>query len=377
MCSEVCKWRRNKDTEDWDYKQAPTVFQKFHETVCKIQNVDPSTGDVLTNSSPQLFSSVASEIKIADTEDWTPISEVIPYNGEKVTVIDAIQYNGEPIVLARLAVLNDVVDRFYISEGTHYHSGVKKDEFFKDINAQLFEPFKDKIHWVVHDMSEIDELDHWKREKSGRNALQPAIREDFNNGEVSHPFVVINADADEIPDPKDIASFQPGQKYHVAAISSMTFFRMKYFFYNLNWKATSDWTSAHTIPGHLALKDFDDFSFTRKDRIVNWVAAKINGGYHMSFFMDLSGIRKKLETYAHQEHNNDELKSDEWILDRISTGSEFFGGSMLTFEHWDYKNAPLPLQKFHENLCKEQGVDSITGKIVGSSRKVSEEIMPR
>lgn len=47
----------------------------------------------------------------------------------------SIMYNGEPIVPVRLATLNYVVDRFYIIEGTHSHSGMKKEGLFKDLNA--------------------------------------------------------------------------------------------------------------------------------------------------------------------------------------------------------------------------------------------------
>jgi beta-1,4-mannosyl-glycoprotein beta-1,4-N-acetylglucosaminyltransferase len=367
---EPCVWkRRNADIEHWDYKQAPAMLQKFHETVCKIQNVDPSTGDLLTDSIPQPFSSVASEIQISDTDDWTPILNDIPYKGQNVTVIDAIQYNGEPIVLVRLATLNDVVDRFYLSEGTHFHSGAKKEKFYKDINSHLFEPYKDKIHWIVHDMSSFEEGDNWGREKAGRKALQPAIREDFENGEISHPFVVINADADEIPDPQDIANFQPGQELHVAAISSMAYFNMSFFYYNLNWKKGS-WQSAHTIPGHLVLKGFDDFNFSRKDRIVNWVGAKIQRGYHMSYFMDVAGIKNKLESFAHQEYNLDTFKTQDHILKCISKGEDLIGRRGHDFQHWDYKQAPIPLQKFHEETCQKQGVDSATGDMIRSSKSL-------
>ena len=362
---EPCTWKRcNQDLEHWDYKQAPAALQKLHEAVCKIQNVDPSTGDLLSDSSPKAFSSVAGEIQVAATNDWTPISDDILYNGQHVTVIDATLYNGEAIALARLAALNDVVDRFYISEGTHTFSGVKKEKLYKDINSHLFEPFKDKIRWVVHDMSGVDKANNWGREFSGRKSLQPAIREDFERGEVSHPFVVVNTDVDEIPEPKDIADFQPGKKYHTTAITSMIVFEMNAFYYNLNWKATRPWTLAHTIPGHLALKGFEDFQFTRMDRHVNWAAAKIPRGYHMSFFMDAAGIRNKLESYSHQEKNIDQFKSDDYLLEKISTGNDLFGRAQV-FHHWDYKQVPISLQNFHEEVCQKQGVDPVTGVALG------------
>ena len=71
----------------------------------------------------------------------------------RVMVVDSFMYTGEPIVLVRLATLNDVVDLFSIIEGTMTHSGVKKEVFFKDLNADVFERYKDKIHWVIFNMA--------------------------------------------------------------------------------------------------------------------------------------------------------------------------------------------------------------------------------
>ena len=374
-----CTWKRcnQNNIEHWDYKQAPVMLQKFHEVVCKMQNVDPSTGNVLSASSPTVtaFSSdVVSEFRRAQIDDWTStgVTEV-PHNGEKVTVVDAFQYCGEEVVIARLATLYDIVDRFYICEGTHFFSGGEKDKLFKDINEHLFEPYKKKIQWVVHNMSEVNVDDNWGREMAGRRAPQAVIREDFDKGEIKHPFVVINSDVDEIPEPRDIRDFQPGRKYHAAAISSIMVFHMKFFYYNLNWKLEEPWRRAQTIPGHLALSEFGDFQFLREDRIVNWVAAKVPGGYHMSFFMDMKGIRKKLETFSHQEHNKDELKSEDHIIHCITTGADIIKRRNVIYNHWDYKQAPLPLQQLHESVCKKQGVDPLNGTLLSSTDIVNEK----
>ena len=103
----------------------------------------------------------------------------------RVMVVDSFMHVGEPIVPVRLATLNDVVDRFYIIEGTMTHSGVKKEAFFKDLNADVFERKKDKIHWVIFDMAK-NNMDssgqQWVRLTAAHSASMPAAKEDFWKG---------------------------------------------------------------------------------------------------------------------------------------------------------------------------------------------------
>ena len=357
---EGCKWKRcNLDLKQWDYKQAPVSLQRFHELICKVQNVDPATGIILTDdSNREAFSNVVRDIESDDSKDWESVAGDLPYADDKVTIVDSLQYNGEPIVFARLATLYDVVDRFYISEGTHTFAGNKKDKLYKDLNAHLFGPYEDKIHWIVYDMSDFHEDNIWGRERGGRTSTLPKIREDLDKGEITHPFVIINMDVDEIPEPMDIAAFQPGKKYHDAAISSIIVFEMHFFYYNLNWKKDEIWTLAHTVPGHLAVM-FNNLDFFRMDGMVNWVGAKVKGGYHMSFFLTVDEIRRKIESFSHQEYNKEEFKTDEHIMKCISTGHDLFDRGPVDYEEWDYRQAPLPLQKFHEEIYQKQNVGTL------------------
>ena len=360
---EECQWKRcNLKIKAWDYKQAAASLQRFHELICELQNVDPATG-ILSNDSTSRneFSSFVGDMKdIGDSKDWESIAEV-PYAGDKVTVVDSVQYNGEPILLARLATLYDTVDRFYISEGTHTHAGDKKDKLFKDINAHLFEPYKDKIHWVVFDMSDLEEIkDHWWRENQSRQSTIPKIREDFDKGAIAHPFVVLSMDVDEIPEPRHIAAFQPGQKYHEVAISSLITFSMNFFYFNLNWKLKREWSHPLSVPGHMVLSStMSNVSFLRNEDLARFVGATLEGGYHMSFFLTLEEIKRKIESFVHQEFNKDEFKTDEHIKQCLLTGQDLFKREGYILEHWDYRQAPLPLQKLHKEVCQSQNVDPL------------------
>ena len=294
--------------------------------------------------------------------EWTSHENLNP----RVMVVDSIMYNGEPIVPVRLATLNDVVDRFYIIEGTTSFSGVKKEALFKDLNADIFEEYKDKIHWVIFDYEKYKiDLDgqQWVREGATRSASIPAMKDDLKKGIISNPFVVINTDADEFPDPKDIQNFQPGMKYHGLVTTSPVLLNMTDFYYNLNWAANSGWSKGHTLPGHMVLNGYP-MNALRTNRKRRMASGWINGGYHMSYFFDADGIRLKLESFSHQEMNKSKFKTDEHIEMCVSTGKDLFNRRGFNRIKWDYTQAPVPLQKFHEEICKKQKVDPFTGNLL-------------
>ena len=65
-------------------------------------------------------------------------------------VFDCFSYNGDGIVALRLQTMAPVVDRFVIIESRETHSGlVKKDKLWKDVHADVFAPFADKIEWII------------------------------------------------------------------------------------------------------------------------------------------------------------------------------------------------------------------------------------
>eukprot|EP00578_Thalassiosira_sp_NH16_P001470 CAMPEP_0181139332 /NCGR_PEP_ID=MMETSP1071-20121207/34726_1 /TAXON_ID=35127 /ORGANISM="Thalassiosira sp., Strain NH16" /LENGTH=665 /DNA_ID=CAMNT_0023226233 /DNA_START=100 /DNA_END=2097 /DNA_ORIENTATION=- len=365
MCvsrNDSCLWKGAVDADvvHWDYTQTPGAIQKFHEKICNIQSVDPATGSAAPGSvSPEQRANIINSIKEIKQESWNSSGNLPP----RVMVVDSIMYNGEPIVPTRLATLNEVVDRFYISEGTHSFSGIKKDALFKDMNAHIFEPYAGKIHWVVNDLSEFSQRDHWGRERSGRTISAAAMKEDLEEGIISLPFVIINTDADEIPHPNDIEDFQPGKKYHDLVTNTIVVFAMNDFYYNLNWISEHVWTAGHTLPGDKVMSGLS-MNGGRSDRLMKWVATQIQGGYHMSYFLDFDGIRHKLNTFPHQELNREHFKSDEHIQMCVSTGHDLYNRHRQNRIKWDYKQAPLPLQKFHEEICKRQNIDPSTAAVI-------------
>merc|ERR1719445_2106977 len=125
-------------------------------------------------------------------------------NKINITVVDSFMYNGEPVIPIRLELLYNVVDHFYIVEGSTTFSGKVKEELFKDINADDFKPYEDKISWIVVDDPPNSNFDSWQREYYQRNCTTQEIKLGLDKGIISKPFVIIATDADEIPNPKVI-----------------------------------------------------------------------------------------------------------------------------------------------------------------------------
>ena len=112
-------------------------------------------------------------------------------------IYDYVLYNGEPIIEFRLKYLNDYVDRFIIVESIYTHSGIKKDNFYFNINKDIFEEYKHKIffHPINNLPSEKDILnirrnnllydnkDSWISEIYQRDYIQKIFNNYMETGE--------------------------------------------------------------------------------------------------------------------------------------------------------------------------------------------------
>ena len=49
-----------------------------------------------------------------------------------------------------------------------------------------------------------------------------------------------------------------------------------------------------------------------------------NGGWHLSYWGNVEQIRYKIETFAHQELNQDQFKTDDHILAKVKNGEDMF-----------------------------------------------------
>jgi len=151
------------------------------------------------------------------------------------SVFDVFSYNGEPVVALRLETLAPVVDRFVIVESRETFSGLLKDHLWKDVHADVFAPYADKIEWIVLDS--LGKGDPWAREATQRNAPTEWLRQQAT------PYLALICDVDEIVSPDVVAQ----AKAHVGIFHTPVCLIMDFFYYNFEWRKPSKWYHAYVV----------------------------------------------------------------------------------------------------------------------------------
>lgn len=255
-------------------------------------------------------------------------------------------YNELDILDIRLNLLKDIVDKFVILESTVTFSGKLKPLTFQE-NKHMFEKFSDKIiHIVVDDtpddfnklsfiqeaknkneqvqnnvLKHVAESTGWSRHEKqwGREIYQ---RESLVKGLVDcqEDDHIIISDVDEIPNPASLTKL-------LGLINSddVIDFKQNMFYYHIDLLKEKGWSG----PKLASYKTIQKSSLNalRANKLTNKVLNV--GGWHISFMGGVQRIQTKIEAYAHQEFNNQHIKSN--IEKNINEKNDlFFRGTKLT-----------------------------------------------
>ena len=238
-------------------------------------------------------------------------------------LIDCFMYFDEDLILEiRLNVLNHVVDRFVLCEATRDHAGNKKKLRF---SLEKFHKFKNKIDYIIVDDMPLNVKstkknwhDNHMRDQFQRNALSRGI-----NKYDSDDLIMIS-DIDEIPDPKKIKEFDFKNKY---ACFLQRNFQSKINLLNISekfWAGTKickkkDLKSPQWLRNIKTKKrSFWKFFSDKQPQLIE------NGGWHFSFLKKPEDIKKKINSYSHQEFNISKFTSEKNIAEKISKGKDLF-----------------------------------------------------
>ena len=231
-------------------------------------------------------------------------------------VYDCFQFFNElDILLLRMKVMNDVVDKFVISESTVTFSGMPKPLYFQE-NREMFDEFKDKIiHQVVDDSPMGEGTDAFMRDSHQKCAVARGLKD------AGPDDVIIFSDVDEIPNPDAVRqvleNFDDSKIYALA---------QRNFYCYLDMEEKSG--NLLSVTG-----EFD--GFTGRER--KWLGTKIckysmlekytteqlrdkeqkhlmvrvpEGGWHFSYMGGSKNesvaqrVKYKIKSAAHQEYNN-------------------------------------------------------------------------
>jgi beta-1,4-mannosyl-glycoprotein beta-1,4-N-acetylglucosaminyltransferase len=239
-------------------------------------------------------------------------------------------YNGEPIVEYRLKYLADVVDAFVVVESSFTHSGKKKKQLYTDLNASVFAPYKDKIHFhIIRDFPDPSDtsdpiLQKLKTNKHGFRLHEPAwVRESYQRDSAQKylldlfpdtKFMVMVCDVDEIPNRNQLLQLvKVYDRAHEGIHFEMMFLR-----YNFLWKEPQVWVH----PFFTTDEGTRNGSFS--DMRLNPDMVLQNSGWHLSYFLNPDELVRKLESFAHTEYDKPKYKKKEFIKTCMLTGRYIF-----------------------------------------------------
>lgn len=248
-------------------------------------------------------------------------------------IIDCfIFYNEVDILEYRLNTLNEVVDYFILVEARQTFVGKEKPLFYKQ------NEFSDKIVHIVVDMphipANIDHLEQWHNECFQRNAISDGIKRLCLQDE----DVIIVSDVDEIPNAEVLTDIKNGiLQIDIHALD------MEMYYYNLTTKINDQWRYCKIMTFHKYTELNDTINQLR-----NMNCSVIEkGGWHLSYFGDISFIQNKINNFSHQEYNNSTYTDLLVLDDRVKNGKDLYGRDITcTIELKNNSNLPQDYSKY-------------------------------
>jgi beta-1,4-mannosyl-glycoprotein beta-1,4-N-acetylglucosaminyltransferase len=234
-------------------------------------------------------------------------------------VYDYVIYNGEPIMEFRLKYLNNYVDRFIIVESIYTFSGKKKDDFYFNINKDIFEPYKKVCFYPLHDLpTQLDALyirqnnilyqnkDSWINEVYQRDYIQNIL------DTYTRPFIIFVCDVDEIPKKELYMNIK--KDYNLLNFGA----HIEMLLLNYGFK----WKKENCIWRHpFVINDIGGKKVSFNDLRLSQTKKKyFNSGWHVSYCFKINDIIRKFESFAHTECNIDKYKNKEYLLKCIQEG---------------------------------------------------------
>ncbi len=275
---------------------------------------------------------------------WLSANEISTYR-KSIKIYDAFNFFNELETLdIRLNILNEYVDYFVIVESTLTHSGQPKELFYEK-NKHLFKKCEDKIlHYIIdRPLKNFDDA----RERLQDPAISTIdktiltatltsdnvgpgeenfLRDFYEKEYIKKVLLSLNlsdndfcyiSDLDEIWNPEVVIDYSKDDIYK---------YKQDPYIYYLNNRSNEDWSGwTGTIATKFKNIKNNCLNHLRTRTKTTYTVIK-NGGWHFSFQGGTNRIKTKIESYSHQEINNDDIKSQ--IEDRLSKNKDVRGRLM-------------------------------------------------
>ena len=251
-------------------------------------------------------------------------------------IIDSfIFYNELNLLEYRLSILNDFVDYFILVESTHTFTGKEKKLYYQE-NKDIFDKFNKKIiHIIVEDFPykypniNYNVNNQWQNEYFQRNCIIRGIN--LIKDKLKKADIILTSDVDEIPDPNILLKIKNNiLDFDKNNLNKLT---LDMYYYNLNYRLGDgqNWNGIKLLTWETCKNINLTFQQMRTWEHTNHIRAIPYGGWHLSYFGDIDFIIKKIQSFAHQEYNNDNYLNKEKLKNAIEKGINFIGGLDLQF----------------------------------------------
>lgn len=228
-------------------------------------------------------------------------------------IVDCFPFFQENDILAlRLYELDPVVDYFVIVEANQTHKGDNKPSY---LDEAVIAPYSHKIIRVTVDLPPGDGLAAiWRREITQRQGILHGLQN------FPDDTVILISDCDEIP-----------RRTHVPNVIEdgiVLVYDQTLFYYNLNTRSTvSRWRGTRaTTAGVVRAIGPDGVRYDAGAR-GGFPHSLIvpNAGWHLSYFGGAEAVKRKADSFLHQELHEQVPTDLEGIQERIEAGHDLYG----------------------------------------------------
>ena len=242
-----------------------------------------------------------------------------------MAIIDIFSFNGELDILElRLNILDKVVDQFIICESDETFTGLKKPLYFQE-NKERYAKWLPKIKHFVMASGDVvldresnaspgvpHNLHWWRREFTQKESMRYALTH------LKDDDMVFIGDADEIWNPENIPT---GGRWKLEQLV---------YAYYLNTRSSEWWEGTSVMPyKDIRNNTLDNLRAHDIHRAYMRAPTLKNGGWHFTNIGGIDFIKRKLQSYSHQEFNNDIVLSQ--LFGRMEANQDFIGRD---FKFW-------------------------------------------
>ena len=229
-------------------------------------------------------------------------------------IVDAFPFFNELDLLElRLNTLDKHVDYFLIQECDKTFQGNSKPLYYLE-NKDRFKRFHHKIiHSVLTD-NIGDKWNNWDRDKEHKDYMINAMK-DFTDD-----TIIISSDVDEIP------NFDSNPIYSFYNSNNLYHMMQNFYYYYINYQKDEIWYG----PKICSYKYFKTKNFSGIRNMKSEGIKISNGGWHFSFLGGVEAIKYKIQSWGHNEYNNDFILSH--VEENIKLGKDIFYRSDARFK---------------------------------------------